>query len=606
MYKLADKTKKIGLCAVSFAAFLMVMNGTTVGQVHAGSDEACTAFTKGIETDSTSWNDALDTLIPLGNASLEDFEGETVDTPISGSAFAGFSITSSGDVNDDWDGAEFGTNPLSGNIQGTVRHRDLTTITFTTTTPVIGFGINIGDMHDIDVGNDTNVKVKFGGTLVWDSTASVGGNVTGPVTNTVSGEVVTVGNDLHTFFGYYDPQNSISTVEIEYSLRNKDNWTFDDVSLIFADETDSCDPSVQLNKSSSFNDENNDGFAQAGETVSYAFTVTNTGNTVLTDVTIVDPLITITGGPIASMNPADIDSATFTGVYTLLQSDIDAGYIENSAIVQGTPSDVDGTPIPDVDLVEDTSDSNNPGGDEETETPDGEGNTNDDPTDDPTVEPLTPLPATGISLQKASSFNDENADTYAQVGETITYTFNVCNTADTVLTSVIISDPLVAVVGGPVTLAAGACDNTTFTAAYSLTQDGIDAGYIENTATATGAPSDSDGDPFPGLALVEDTSDSSNLSGDELTETPDGEGNVNGDSTDDPTVEYLTPAPDVVEDPDPVDPTPAPVDQCSIDGTDCLEELAETGNEIIISALVGSAVLLTTVLTSVQLKRAEQ
>ena len=41
--------------------------------------------------------------------------------------------------------------------------------------------------------------------------------------------------------------------------------------------------------------------ADAGETISYSFTVTNTGNLTITGITVTDPLVTMLGGPIASL-----------------------------------------------------------------------------------------------------------------------------------------------------------------------------------------------------------------------------------------------------------------------------------------------------------------
>jgi len=50
-----------------------------------------------------------------------------------------------------------------------------------------------------------------------------------------------------------------------------------------------------------------------GDTITYTFTVTNTGNVTLTGLTVVDTVggVTITGGPIATLAPGAIDSTTF-------------------------------------------------------------------------------------------------------------------------------------------------------------------------------------------------------------------------------------------------------------------------------------------------------
>ena len=97
---------------------------------------------------------------------------------------------------------------------------------------------------------------------------------------------------------------------------------------------------IALEKTGVLND-GGDGRADAGDVIDYAFTLTNTGNVTLNNVTLSDPLLnapngTLSGDPIASLTVGARDSATFTGRYTLQQADIDAGRFENTATVSAT------------------------------------------------------------------------------------------------------------------------------------------------------------------------------------------------------------------------------------------------------------------------------
>src|SRR5690606_4028603 len=96
--------------------------------------------------------------------------------------------------------------------------------------------------------------------------------------------------------------------------------------------------------------EDGDGISDEGETISYAFAVTNTGDVTLYNIMITDPLpgIEINGGPIAVLQPGETDSTTFTAIYTITQQDIDNGEVVNQAIATG--EDINGT------IVEDESD----------------------------------------------------------------------------------------------------------------------------------------------------------------------------------------------------------------------------------------------------------
>ena len=226
------------------------------------------------------------------------------------------------------------------------------------------------------------------------------------------------------------------------------------------DPTDSLDipivqdPELTLLKSGTFEDESGDGFAQPGETISYTFSVTNSGNVTLTDVTLADTVggVTISGGPIATLAVGAVDTTTFSGSYAITQADIDAGAFLNTATVTGT--DPNDQPVSD---------------------------------DDSHTEPLPQDPE--LTLLKSGTFTDESGDGFAQPGETISYTFSVTNSGNVTLTDVTLADTVggVTISGGPIaTLAVGAVDTTTFSGSYAITQADIDAGAFLNTATVTG------------------------------------------------------------------------------------------------------------------------
>lgn len=214
-----------------------------------------------------------------------------------------------------------------------------------------------------------------------------------------------------------------------------------------------------------------------GDTITYRFTVTNTGDQTLSNITLSDTLpgIVVSGGPIASLAPGASDSSTFRATYRISQADLDATRVTNSATVTGTdPLD---RPITDT-----------------------SGTTNTDNT--PLSTPLASAPA--IALVKTD--DSSGLGTPATLGQTIQYRFAVTNTGNVTLTNVTLADSLpgVALSGGPIaSLAPGATDTTTFTGSYNLTQADLDLGRVENSAVVTGAP-------VAGPPNVSDTSGTSN------------------------------------------------------------------------------------------------
>ncbi|MGB3815128.1 MAG: SdrD B-like domain-containing protein [Shinella sp.] len=216
--------------------------------------------------------------------------------------------------------------------------------------------------------------------------------------------------------------------------------------------------------------------ATAGETITYTFVVTNTGNLGLTDVKIVDPLPGIVPSSFNVGNLAPGASQSVTATYAIVAADIDAGKVENQALV--TANYLDGTvtkPVQDL-----------------------SGSTKE--TDDPVVVPIVP-PAPALEIVKSGSFEDTDGSGAPTVGDRLVYTFKVTNTGNIVLDQVTPVDAgptfnglpagasLSAMTPAALTLAPG--QDATFEATYSLTQGDINnaAGIVDgtdNTARAQG------------------------------------------------------------------------------------------------------------------------
>ena len=255
-------------------------------------------------------------------------------------------------------------------------------------------------------------------------------------------------------------------------------------------------------KSGQYNDSDLVAGLSAGDTLTYTFDVTNTGDTTITGVVINEDAFDLPG-PIVITPPADIDlspseAQQWTGSYTLTQADIDNtfasadGDVDNLASATGT----------------------DPAGDPVT--------SNQDPAE-------IPLPAVAsLSIVKSAVVDDndtptdplddtdwqDDGDGIPEAGDTIIYSYVVTNDGNVTLSNVDVSDafelpaltadlgPITCddVVGGDnviATMAPG--DVVNCTADYTVSQADIDVGAVGNTATAVGT--DPAGDP------VSDTDD---------------------------------------------------------------------------------------------------
>jgi gliding motility-associated-like protein/uncharacterized repeat protein (TIGR01451 family) len=240
--------------------------------------------------------------------------------------------------------------------------------------------------------------------------------------------------------------------------------------------------SIALIKVGTVNDVNGDGCADVGESIIYRFMVYNLGNVTLTNIDITDPLVNVLGGPI-SLLPQGNDDTSFTAIYVITQSDIDTGLVINQAIVEGSE--------PNGDIVSDLSDD-----DSILE-------------DDTTITVLCQNAI--IALIKTGTLNDEDGSGCMDVGETILYTFSVTNLGNVELTNISITDPLVSVVGGPISLSVGTSDENSFTAIYTITQGDVDAASVANQATVFGTA--------PNGNAVSDLSDNNSYLEDDSTIT---------------------------------------------------------------------------------------
>ena len=96
-------------------------------------------------------------------------------------------------------------------------------------------------------------------------------------------------------------------------------------------------PAISVIKTAVFNDENKSGFANAGETITYKFTVTNTGNVPLVGITINDPLPgVVVSGQAINLGVNESNETNFTAIYKITQEDINRGSVSNQATVKGS------------------------------------------------------------------------------------------------------------------------------------------------------------------------------------------------------------------------------------------------------------------------------
>lgn len=193
-------------------------------------------------------------------------------------------------------------------------------------------------------------------------------------------------------------------------------------------------------------------FSAVDETITYTFVVANTGNAVVDDVRIEDPLLGLSA--LACDRPAPVtlavgESMTCTATYATTQADLDTGSVANTATPAGT--DRNGDPV--------------------------------------TLEPgSASVPA--VLSPKLTLVKTSPTTRISAVGERVLYVYTVTNDGNVTISNVIGYDlhpglgTLTCSMQTPITLAPG--DSLTCQAEYVVTQNDMNAHEVVNTAVTTG------------------------------------------------------------------------------------------------------------------------
>ncbi|WPR77748.1 choice-of-anchor L domain-containing protein [Algoriphagus sp. NG3] len=299
------------------------------------------------------------------------------------------------------------------------------------------------------VANTTGTWPVTEGTLAPGETVTLTGSYTVAEADVLNGEVVntaTVTGDDPT-----DPGNPL------------DPEPSDPVTV----DTEEAEPALSILKATDFT-----GDAAAGDMIDYTFTVENTGNVTIDNITVEDPLLggtvanTTGTWPVTEGTLAPGETVTLTGSYMVTEADVLNGEVVNTATVTGDDPTNPGTPL----------------------TP--------EPSDPVTVETEEADPA--LSIVKSTDFTGD-----AAVGDVIGYTFTVTNEGNVTIGNITVEDPLL---GGTVanttgswpategTLAPG--ETVTLTGSYTLTEADVLNGEVVNTATVTGDDPTDPGNPL--------------------------------------------------------------------------------------------------------------
>ena len=437
---------------ISYAFWHRGRNGVDTMKIEIGPTGGVPNFVRQVSTGNTAWVEYTGTyFVPIGQTSTRFGYGAV--SAVGGATLGNF-----------LDGIRFGTPPcetdLSVEKTGAPEfYIPGAPVTFTIV--ITNTGAFPGQYDVVGATLTDNVPAAITG-VTWTCSASAGsacgapagvGNAISATYNILEGGTVTYTvTGIAPLSGTPDVLSNTATVALPPAVADTDpsnNTSTAQIPIAVAE--------LSLTKSS-------DGTADlaVGNVINYTFSVTNSGDVPLTDITVTDPLAGLSDidcgddgdNVIPLLAPGD-RPIECTATYTVTQADVDAGTLTNTATATGQSPPGVADPPAAVDSAE---------------------------------SPFTAAPA--VEVVKSS-----DAEAPVSVGEPITYTFSVNNTGNLTLTNVTVTDPLDGLSpidcegdgdniiasfapGGPVTC----------TATYTVTQADVDAGSVDNTVTVSGTP----------------------------------------------------------------------------------------------------------------------
>ena len=320
-------------------------------------------------------------------------------------------------------------------------------------------GVTVTDNVDSNLTNITSISnngVNNSGTITWNlgglaprSSINLSYLATAPIefTNYNETDLPDSGSITQPGTGTKDIVNKVSVNALNADKILSNNTYYQPTNVI-ARKTG---PVISIAKSA-----DTTSITQEGQIITYTYTLTNLGNVDLKEINFLDSLTSkgISLGPWSG----DTDSNeklgqseiwTRTGTYTVTKADFGSTFLANTAEVSAK--------------------------------------SNTDDTSSNTATASLNLPVVELNLEKQGTWNDANGNGFADVGETITYTFKITNNGHSTLTDIALTDAIAAVelFGDNISSLAPGASSGSFTGTYTLTQDDIDAGYFTNSATAT-------------------------------------------------------------------------------------------------------------------------